>query len=173
MLPMATGKRRINSAVRVLLIALAAEPEHARVVAELEHDPVAAELVLQVVAELGHARVVVEPEHAQVVAEPELARAAAQLELDQVGAVAVPGHQRARLAVAPRTKSVTAAHRRGLPLRAAEDLAVVAETTREPAATGEVIAWAAAVTAVAVAAVAVAAEAEAAAEDADDMQTID
>ena len=166
MLPMATGKRRINSAVRVLLIALAAEPEHARVVAELEHDPVAAELVLQVVAELEHARVVVELEHAPVVAEPELARGAAQLELGQVGAVAVPGHQRARLAVAPRTKSVTAAHRRGLPLRAAEDLAVVAETTREPAATGEVIAWAAAV-------IAVAAVAEAEAEDADDMQTID
>src|SRR5207237_436464 len=107
MLPMATGKRRINSAVRVRLIALAAEPEHARVVAELEHDPVAAELVLQVVAEL---------EHDPVVAEPELVRGAAQLELGQVGAVAVPGHQRARLAVAPKTKSVTAAHRRGLPL---------------------------------------------------------
>src|SRR5437667_371240 len=123
-------------------------------------------------AELGHARVVVEPEHAQVVAEPELARGVAQLELGQVGAVAVPGHQRARLAVAPKTKSVTAAHRRGLPLRVAEDLAVVAETTREPAATGEVIAWAAAVTAV-VAAVAVAVAAVAEAEDADDEQTID
>src|SRR5437588_620429 len=168
MRPMGTGKRRINSAVRVLLIALVAGPEH---------DPVAAELVLQVVAELGHARVVVEPEHArvvvepehaQVVAEPEHAQVVAEPELGQVGAVAVPGHQRARLAVAPRTKSVTAAHRRGLPLRAAEDLAVVAETTREPAATGEVIAWAAAVTAV-VAAVAAVAEAE----DADDEQTID
>ena len=144
---MATGKRRINSAVRVLLIALAAEPEHARVVAELEHDPVAAELVLQVVAELGHARVVVEPEHAQVVAEPELARGVAQLELGQVGAVAVPGHQRARLAVAPRTKSVTAAHRRGpVPLlEAGEDLAeAVAETTREPVAAEAAIAWGAA-----------------------------
>ena len=83
MLPMATGKRRINSAVRVLLIALAAEPEHARVVAELEHDPVAAELVLQVVAELGHARV--------VVAEPELARGAAQLELVRAAAERVLG----------------------------------------------------------------------------------
>jgi hypothetical protein len=163
---MATGKRRISSAVRVLLIALAAEPEHARVVAKLELDPVVAEPELAQV-------VVPEPELAQVVPEQQLVRGAAQLELGQGGLVAVPDHQRARLAVAPRTKSVTAAHRRGLPLRAAEDLAVVAETTREPAATGAVIAWAVAVIAVAVAAVAVAAEAEAEAEDADDMQTID
>src|SRR5207237_7195030 len=77
MLPMATGKRRINSAVRVLLIALAAELEHDPVVAELEHDQVAAELILQVVAEPEHARVVAEPELGQVgAAELELVRAA-------------------------------------------------------------------------------------------------
>src|SRR5213078_4284070 len=111
--PMGTGKQRINSAVRVLLIALAVEREHAPGVAGLE---------------------------LQVVAEPELVRAA-ELELAPVVAVAVPGHQRARLAVAPRTKSVTAAHRRGLPLLTVEDLAAAAETTREPAATEAVIAW--------------------------------
>ena len=159
--PMGTGKQRINSAVRVLLIVLAVELEHAQVVAELAHDPAAER-------ELGPGVAGLE---LQVVAEPELVRAA-ELELAPVVAVAVPGHQRARLAVAPKTKSVTAAHRRGLPLRVAEDLAVVPETTREPAATGEVIAWAAAVTAV-VAAVAVAVAAVAEAEDADDEQTID
>src|SRR5205814_3075231 len=104
--PMGTGKQRINSAVRVLLIALAVELEHAQVVAELAHDPAAER-------ELGPGVAGLE---LQVVAEPELVRAAAELELAPVVAVAVPGHQRARLAVARRTKSVTAAHRRGLPL---------------------------------------------------------
>ena len=128
--PMGTGKQRINSAVRVLLIALAVEPEHAQVVAELAHDPAAER-------ELGPGVAGLE---LQVVAEPEL-------ELAPVVAVAVPGHQRARLAVAPRTKSVTAAHRPDLVplLEAEEDLAaVVAETTREPVAAEAVIAWAAA-----------------------------
>jgi hypothetical protein len=47
-----------------------------------------------------------------------------------------------RAALALRTKSVTAAHRRDLVLRlAAEDLAAAAETTREPAAAEAVIAW--------------------------------
>src|SRR5436189_3586597 len=77
--PMGTGKQRINSAVRVLLIALAVELEHAQVVAELAHDP-AAERELGPGVEL------------QVVAEPELVRAA-ELELAPVVAVAVPGHQ--------------------------------------------------------------------------------
>src|SRR5438477_2776441 len=103
--PMGTGKQRINSAVRVLLIALAVELEHAQVVAELAHDPAAER-------ELGPGVAGLE---LQVVAEPEL-------ELAPVVAVAVPGHQRARLAVAPRTKSVTAAHRPDLvPLLAAEE----------------------------------------------------
>ncbi len=49
----------------------------------------------------------------------------------------------AQLAVALRTKSVTAAHRPDLVplLEAEEDLAAVAETTREPAAAEAVIAW--------------------------------
>ena len=90
----------------------------------------------------------------------ELAPVAAELEHGQVAAVLVRGHPRAQLAVALRTKSVTAAHRRGLVphLAAAEDLAaVVAETTREPAAAEAVIAWEVAVTAVAEAVAAAAA----------------
>jgi hypothetical protein len=65
-----------------------------------------------------------------VVAELEHVQGEAELEL-------------ARAAVALRTKSVTAAHRRDLVLRlAAEDLAAAAaETTREPAAAEAVIAW--------------------------------
>ena len=60
----------------------------------------------------------------------------------------------AQVAVARRTKSVTAAHHRGLVRLAVEDLAVaVAETTREPAAAGAGVAWEAADTAAAVAAV--------------------
>jgi hypothetical protein len=114
---MGTGKRRINSAVRVLLIALEAELEIDPVLAELEHDPVAAELEL------------------------------AQVEVELVP---VPGQPRAQLAVALKIKSVTAAHRRDLPLLVAVGLAAAAETTREPAATEAVVAWAVADIAVAV-----------------------
>ncbi len=68
---------------------------------------------------------------------------APERELVQVEAVPAREHPRARPAVALRTRSVTAAHRRGLvPLLGAEDLAAAAaETTREPAATEAVIAW--------------------------------
>ena len=56
-----------------------------------------------------------------------------------------PGLRVAQLAAALRTKSVTAAHRPDpVPLLAAEDLAAVAETTREPVAAEAAIAWAAA-----------------------------
>ena len=56
--------------------------------------------------------------------------------------VAVPGHLRTQLAVALRTRSVTAAHRRGLLLLTAGDLAAAgAETTRERAAAEAVIVW--------------------------------
>src|SRR5881397_3118610 len=102
MLPTATGKRRISSAPMPasnlgaeLAIARAAEPE-------LETVLVAAEL-----------------EHAQPVAEPVRGRVEAELELAPGVAEPVRGHPRARLAVALRTKSVTAAHRRDLPLLAA------------------------------------------------------
>src|SRR4029453_10023236 len=130
MRPMGTGKRRINSAVRVLLIVLAAE---------LERDPVA--------AELEHAQVAVELEHAQVAAELVLAPGAAELELVQVAAELEPVQGEAELelvraAVPLRTKSVIAQHHRGLvPVLGAEDLAVEVETTRVPAATEAVVAW--------------------------------
>jgi len=108
------------AAARTLVIGqVAAEltPEIDRAVAAVERD--------QAEAELEPAQAVVEREH--VPAAPVLAR----------------GHPHARLAVAPTTKSVTAAHRRDLvPLLAAEDLAAgAAETTREPAAAEAVIAW--------------------------------
>jgi hypothetical protein len=155
---MGTGKQRISlgerPAARVVdrrVLGLVLVP----VVAELAHDPVAVELELAPVAvELELAPVAVELELAPVAeeleldpvvaAEPELAQVVAEPARGQVGAVAVPGHQRARVAVAARTKSVTAAHRRGLPLLVAEDLAVVAETTPEPAATEAATAWEAA-----------------------------
>jgi hypothetical protein len=167
---MGIGKRRISlverlaarvAGSRVLGLELAPvvvpEPELGPAAAELEHVPVeVARRLGPAAAQLELDPVVAGPERVRVAAEPELVRAAAELELVQVEAVPVPNHPRAQLAVAPRTKSVTAAHRRGLPLLAAEDLAVVAETTREPAAPGEVIAWAVAVTAVAAEAMAAA-----------------
>jgi hypothetical protein len=107
-----------------------------------------------------------------------------------VEAVLLRGHPRAQLAVAPRTKSVPAAHRPDLVplLGAGEDLAAAAaETTLVPAAAEAVIAWEEAdtveaaaveedftVAAVAVAAVAVAEEeAAAAGGDAEDKRTVD
>jgi hypothetical protein len=81
-------------------------------------------------------------ERGPVVAEPERDQAVAEVEPDPAVAVLAQDHPRGRLAVVARTKSVTAAHRRGLvPLLAAEDLAAAAETTREPAAAEAVIAW--------------------------------
>jgi hypothetical protein len=69
---------------------------------------------------------------------------ALELEIAQV-AVLETKHLAAHLAVVLRTKSVIAAHRRGLvpvPKRV-EDLAAAAETTREPAAAEAAKAWAA------------------------------
>ena len=126
-------------------VLVAAEPEHVQA-AELELAPEAVELELvQVAAELGLVQVQAEPERDLVVAEPVRGLVEAEPELAPGVAEPVRGHPRARLAVALRTKSVTAAHRRDLPLLAAEDLvAGAAETTREPAAAEAVIAWAAA-----------------------------
>jgi hypothetical protein len=144
---MGTGKPRTNTA--------AAEPAGRVVQVELAPGRVPAELELvQVLAELELAQVLAEPELVQVVAELELGPVvalelehdlvAAELELVQEEAVPARGHLHAQLAVALRTKSVTAAHRRDLVLRleAVEDLAAAAaETTREPAAAEAVIAW--------------------------------
>ncbi len=153
---MGTGKRRINSGVRAL-VALA-ELELVRVVAELEHDPVAAELELvRVVAELEHDPVVAELELVPVVVELEHVPVAADLEHVPVAVEQARDHRHAQLAVAPKIKSVTAAHHRGLPLLAVADLAAAAETTREPAAIEAVVAWEVAGTAAAVGGIAVAA----------------
>jgi hypothetical protein len=74
--------------------------------------------------------------------------AVAELERDRVAVVP----ERDPAVVRVRTKLVIAAHRRGLVLlHVVEDLAVAAGTTREPAVTGVVVAWAAAVIAVVVA----------------------
>src|SRR5206468_450252 len=130
--PMGTGKQPISLAVRVLAIALEVELEHAQAVAELELVPVAAEREHGpvVALELARGPVAVELARVPVAAELELVQVAAELELVQVAAEPVPGHPRAQLAVALRTKSVTAAHRRGLvPVLAAEDLVAAAETT--------------------------------------------
>ncbi len=109
----------------------------------LERGPVPAEPELvQAVAEPGHDQPVAELEHGPVVAEPGHGRVAVELELVQEAEAPEPDHRRAQLAVALRTKSVIAAHHHGLvPVLRAEDLAVAAaETTREPAAPGEVVA---------------------------------
>lgn len=99
--------------------------------------------IVPVAVELGLVRAEAELEHDPVAAALELVQAVVEREHVPAAAVLARGHLHARLAVAPTTKSVTAAHRRDLvPLLAAEDLAAaVAETTREPVATEAAIAW--------------------------------
>jgi hypothetical protein len=184
---MGTGKQPISTAARLEAKAEGGpvlELQLAQVAAELGRDPVAAEpehgqaeVALElspVAAELGRDPVEAVREHGQVEAVREHGQVEAVREHGQVEAVPVPGHPRARLVLPLGTKSVTAPHRPGLPLLAAEDLAAAAETTREPAAAEAATAWEVAdLAAVAVEAVAVAAVAEAEAEDADDKQTMD
>jgi hypothetical protein len=114
-----------------------------------------AELVVRVAPagpELETVPEVVEQEPAPVPAELELDRvevgpespAVAELEPGRAEAALAPGHPRGHPGVVPRTKSVTAAHRRDLVLHLAaeEDLAAaVAGTTREPAAAEGATAW--------------------------------
>jgi hypothetical protein len=145
MRPMGIGKRRINSAARGLAARAVGsrglEPELAPVAApELAPVQVAvqvqAPVLVQGVAELEHARAEAARERGLVVAELELVRAEA---------ARVLGLQRDQLAVPRRTRSATEAHHRDLArLLAAEDLAAVVETTRDPAATEAATAWAAA-----------------------------
>jgi hypothetical protein len=101
--------------------------------------------LVPVLAEREPALAAAELERALVAAVRELAPVALELEHVPVAAVLAQGHPHAQLAVALATKSVTAAHRRGLLRLAAEDLAAAAAvTTREPAVTEAVIAWEAA-----------------------------
>jgi hypothetical protein len=115
--------------------------------AESEDPAVQVALVVSedpVVQAVQAALVVSESPAVPVAPELEPAQAAVELERGPVVVVLVRGHPLAQLAVALRTKSVTAAHHRGLVplLEAAEDLvAAVAVTTREPAAAEAVIAW--------------------------------
>src|SRR6266542_478844 len=134
----ARSKINCSSAVAELAIVLATE-------LALEIAPVVELLLViaPVVAELERVPVAVELERALVAVELERALVAVELERDQAAAGLAQGHPRVQPAVAPTTKSVTAAHRRDLVrLLAAEDLAAAAaETTREPAAAEGVIAW--------------------------------
>ena len=125
-----------DRAALVIVQVVALEPEIVPGVVEREIAPAVepAPAIALVAAERETAPAVAELEHDPVVAE---------LGHDLAAAVLARGHPHARPAVAPTTKSVTAARRRGpVPLLAAEDLAAaVAETTREPVATEAAIAW--------------------------------
>jgi len=178
MLPTATGKRRINSEVKVLVAqgalvidqAASGEPVAQEALAGLVAQGALAELVVQVAqealaelvvrvaqealaelvvrvapagAELETVPAVVEQEPAPVGAEQGIAPVAAELEHVQEEVEL----ELVRAAVLLRTKSVIAAHHRGLvPDPGAADLAAEVQTTREPAAAEAVIAWEVAVT---------------------------
>jgi hypothetical protein len=130
-----------REALAELVVRVAPEAREALVVQEARVAP--AELVVRValaelVVRVALAELVVRVALAELVIVP----VEEELEHDQAVVEQVPGHRRAQLAVALRTKLVTAAHHRGLvPVIAAEDLAAAAETTRERAATEAVIAW--------------------------------
>jgi hypothetical protein len=113
---------------------------------ELAIDPATepAPEIAPVLAELELVQVAAEREPVLVV-ELERDQVATELERVPVAAVLAQDHPRVQPAVALRTKSATAAHRRGLPLLTAEDLGVVvAETLLGPAATEAVGVWEAA-----------------------------
>jgi hypothetical protein len=157
---MGIGKQPTNSAVRVLVAQAAlviarvapgvpvAQEAQAGLAVQAAQEALAG-LAVQVAreAQAGLAAQVapagLELETVPAVVEREPVPAAAQ-ELAPVAAEQVPGHPRAQLGAPERTKSVIGAHRRDLPLLAAEDLAVAAETTRERAVTEAAVAWAAA-----------------------------
>jgi hypothetical protein len=184
--PMGTGKQRISTAARLAGLRRPID----LVAVELEHDPAAVELGLPI-------GLVVEPERAIGLAVAGVVKptvlVAAELGLPigpgvvpelETAQVVAPELELVQVAVALRTRSVTAAHRPDLVplLEAEEDLVAVAETTREPVAAEAAIVWAAAGTAAAGAAadivaaevaVAAAAEAAEAAEGVADKQTID
>ena len=121
-----------------------AEPavQVARVVPVAQVEPVAREALAEPVSQVVQEALAVPVALAVLVVrevELELNR---EVELPLGPVEAEPAH--ARVAVqAPRTKSVTVAHHRGLvPALKVEDLAVAAQTTREPAAAEAAEAWA-------------------------------
>jgi hypothetical protein len=83
-------------------------------------------------------------ERGPVVAAVERDQAVAGLAQDLAEAGLAQDRPRGRLAAVARTKSVTAAHRRGLPLLAAEDLAAAVETLLVRVVAGAAAAWEAA-----------------------------
>jgi hypothetical protein len=97
------------------------------------------------VPELGTAQVAVLalPIGPAAVLELETAQAAVELQTARAAGPA-RGHRHAQPVARPKTKWVTAAHRRDQAHLAAEDLAVAAETMHEPAAAEAATAWAAA-----------------------------
>jgi hypothetical protein len=101
-------------------------------------------IVLVEELELAIAPVAVRELAIVLVEELELAIApvAAELELARVEVVPELGLLPDQLAGVLKTKSVTAAHHRGLPLLAVVDLAAAAGTTRVPAATEVAAVWA-------------------------------
>jgi hypothetical protein len=161
MRPTETGKQQISLAVRGLADRVAGSRvlvlERAPAAAKLEQGPAAVALERDpVVAELAPVQVVAVPERDPAAAKLEQGPAAVALERDPVVAELAPVRvvvvpERDPVAVPLRSKSVIAPHRRGLVpvLKRVEDLAVAAETTREPAVTEAAAAWAGAVTVVA------------------------
>ena len=138
---MGAGKRRISSGVRALVAQAALVVPAVRVALVEWEDPVGP--AVQESPAVRVALVEWEDPVEPAVQESPAVQVAPERELVQVEAVPAREHPRARPAVALRTRSVTAAHRRGLvPLLGAEDLvAAAAETTRERAAAEVVIAW--------------------------------
>ena len=163
---METGKRPISTVARVaarVAHGLVAERELVQVVlAQPLVIAPAAELEPQTVLAVALAQALVIAQEEQAL---EIVRVAAVPLRSQVLAVRVRGqaapaqnHRRARLAVRPKIKSVTAALRRHLvPVLRAEDSAAAAETMRGRAAAEAAKAWAAAEPVAVVAAVDIAA----------------
>ena len=148
MLRMETGKQPISLADVAPVAPVVPVVRVALVVSEDPAVPVVR--VASVVSESPAVRAALAVPEDPVVSESPAVPAARELELGRVVALEQVHGQVvglvpliAQLAVALRTKSVTAAHRPDLVplLEAEEDLAAAAETTREPAAAEAVIAW--------------------------------
>jgi hypothetical protein len=155
---MGTEIRPINSAVVVRVAPVVPVVRAALVVSEDPAEPVVqAALVVSEdpVEPAVRAALVVSEDPAEPVVRAVSESPAVAVELALVPVAAALGLVPVVLPL--RTKSVTAAHLHGLvPLLAVEDLVAAAETTRDPAAPGEVVAWAVAGTAAAAEAMAAA-----------------
>jgi hypothetical protein len=156
---MATGKRRISSEVRALVVLAALEIAQPVGLGIVPEQVLELGIVLAAERELAIDPVGLELETDPVGVELETDPVAVELAIDPVGVelaivrvAGVPGLDRVAVQDHPldqpvplaKTKWVTAARRRGLvPVLGAEDLVGAVETTREPAAVEAVTAWAA------------------------------